>query len=987
MANGTGQGQVVQMTDEQLKKLLRSNQSLATPSSAGAPNLASFNKATSEAAGKVDVLGMALGAAGKGAGAAKDGFDKLKDGIEQNLDVFRDLSKTGASFSNDVVGMTVAAAGSRVSLSEFSEIIKSGATNFAGLGGNVTRGAEAFANLSKEMFDSRVTDSLKQMGYTSKELNEVLALQVGFSRSSLRDDEASRKRAIQSATELATEMDLMAKLTGKTREEQMEASKKAQADMAVEAKMRLIGIKEGPEAEARARENFAKQYNEAQLRGQGQMFKEVFATGNVMSKEAGLQTALQGKAALATIEQARATSTGNIERANAASVRAQEETIRNQRNVGLLNLATTGPVGGPAAMAVQENMTANRTMYDGVQKQIQTGGKGIADALVAVKDDIRQAQAGQRRDETGQYKEVDGATRAVIQLGNRAGDVNAALAKQLIEPLNRDIGPALGRFSDQYLSGLITTRDQQGRVTGQQNFTQAIEGQLREGYNQSNQQGTRPAGASDRQTFMDNAGRVEPFTGADALKSIGQITGNVAKITAEKIDSLVIGGQKIPGKSSGSLGTTGSLIEDFGTGTLAMLHGKEGVITEDQLKNIALGSKNQGIESMITTVKNAIPKGAPTSSSSLNLTDVAKSISTTISSSITGGETTTRRTQTDDSKSAEAEMENLRKKFIEDYAARKEVLVQGMAVEDRKFSKVQAAMKADEEAIRIKEEYAKKQEELQKRIDDGINYETSRKTEALAEFKEITDKESNLKNIIGKSVQGMSDDAIQAMLPMGAKMEDFYVDMGGKLQSFSNDSVKKVASTIKETETTASPKVSNVPTKATGPGGEYTHEEARIEAARLNTLSLEKFNRDADLALGVKTPKAPMAGVKDLVSSTMPTSKIDIGNIEFDPMTGLPNFKQLRAQTASLPSGVKQEQRRTEAERTTTTAPKTPPKVEPKVEPRAPAPASKDATMNDVVRELTTLNKLMGNLLAQSEDLGNKQVRAVRSNGSNLYAR
>jgi muramidase (phage lysozyme) len=37
-------------------------------------------------------------------------------------------------------------------------------------------------------------------------------------------------------------------------------------------------------------------------------------------------------------------------------------------------------------------------------------------------------------------------------------------------------------------------------------------------------------------------------------------------------------------RATGSLGKTGSLIEDFGKGTPAILHGKEGVITEDQLR-------------------------------------------------------------------------------------------------------------------------------------------------------------------------------------------------------------------------------------------------------------------------------------------------------------------------------------------------------------------------------------------------------------------
>jgi hypothetical protein len=41
----------------------------------------------------------------------------------------------------------------------------------------------------------------------------------------------------------------------------------------------------------------------------------------------------------------------------------------------------------------------------------------------------------------------------------------------------------------------------------------------------------------------------------------------------------------------------------------------------------------------------------------------------------------------------------------------------------------------------------------------------------------------------------------------------------------------------------------NIPTVASG-GGEYTYDEARIEAARLNTLSLARFNAEADRALG-----------------------------------------------------------------------------------------------------------------------------------------
>lgn len=66
-----------------------------------------------------------------------------------------------------------------------------------------------------------------------------------------------------------------------------------------------------------------------------------------------------------------------------------------------------------------------------------------------------------------------------------------------------------------------------------------------------------------------------------------------ALVNVEKIK--VDGGVK---RETGSLGKTGSLLEDFGKGTLATLHGKEGVITSEQLENMA-----KGVSNMMTQVK------------------------------------------------------------------------------------------------------------------------------------------------------------------------------------------------------------------------------------------------------------------------------------------------------------------------------------------------------------------------------------------------
>jgi len=66
-------------------------------------------------------------------------------------------------------------------------------------------------------------------------------------------------------------------------------------------------------------------------------------------------------------------------------------------------------------------------------------------------------------------------------------------------------------------------------------------------------------------------------------------------------------------------------------------------------------------------------------------------------------------------------------------------------------------------------------------------------------------------------------------------------------------------------------------------------------------------------------------------------------------------------------------------------------KAEPKKEEAKPAAAAgtKQASLDDVVKSLESLNKTMNRLLATSEDLGNKQVKATKSVAAsgNVYAR
>jgi hypothetical protein len=209
--------------------------------------------------------------------------------------------------------------------------------------------------------------------------------------------------------------------------------------------------------------------------------------------------------------------------------------------------------------------------------------------------------------------------------------------------------------------------------------------------------------------------------------------------------------------------------------------------------------------------------------SGINLEEISKTISTTISSA-GGGSTTTSRVQNEDSKKAEVELEKARTQ----YAADRQKLLDSIKTQlgsDATFRDITKAMRTSDAAVALEDKYKAIMDPLQKRVDEGtsievskkqgvieqtrqqveehtkiLSTEASRKQEAVNKKSELAnaemagyEKQANLaKDIIGKSVEGMGDDAITAMLPKGSAMDDFYIDMNNKLQSFSADYVNKI---------------------------------------------------------------------------------------------------------------------------------------------------------------------------------------------------
>jgi hypothetical protein len=499
-----------------------------------------------------------------------------------------DLSKSGVSFSNDIAGMAIASKGMRLEMDEFQDVMKNNTGKFIALGGNVTRGAEAFAKLSEEFMSSEFIPRLREAGFSHKELNEILAMQMATRRLGEKDDVASRKAAIEAAAKLATEMDLQAKLTGKSREEQMATMKKAREDMAIEAKMRQMAAERGISVEE-MRQKYAESYNQAVLSGTEQSFREAVLYGRAVSKEAAMEGIGAGQSAFqSSIKSGMAFVKGDFEEASELQKKARTETIEYQRTAQAQNLAMI-PSNNAAVQSIHKVMKATMGTFDSldaVSKRADMKDKDTSEQAKFAKEEAQRAQKGVN--ELGQ--EASGASKALINFKDRVGDYEAALYKNIGGYLNKQLGPGLGQLSDQSLG--VSTRGPGGEKT---TVSKELDRVMQAGLSGEKQEGAPP---DSRLGFTPRTSQNKSdLPGAETLRGAAAFIKEGSDLLVKGVNAFNVSGK--PQMFGGTPGAFNKLFVDFGAKTEADLHGKEAVLNEKQMMNLVTGVKENSVSDAV----------------------------------------------------------------------------------------------------------------------------------------------------------------------------------------------------------------------------------------------------------------------------------------------------------------------------------------------------------------------------------------------------
>ena len=204
--------------------------------------------------------------------------------IDNQIDTFRDLSKVGIDFGENLYEASYMATKTSLTMEQYQGVITTNAEMLAKLGGSAGNGAKAFTALLGNV--SKNSQLFLQLGMTMEEVSEYTADYVTQQQRLGRGERLSSKQSLASAQAYIKEVDKLAKATGKQRDEISGAMNEVSNDK------RLKGVMAGLDETARLAITSTVTMLSARDAELGEAVKEMIATGGVPISEMSIALSL-----------------------------------------------------------------------------------------------------------------------------------------------------------------------------------------------------------------------------------------------------------------------------------------------------------------------------------------------------------------------------------------------------------------------------------------------------------------------------------------------------------------------------------------------------------------------------------------------------------------------------------------------------------------------------------------------------------------------
>jgi hypothetical protein len=245
----------------------------------------------------------------------------------------------------------------------------------------------------------------------------------------------------------------------------------------------------------------------------------------------------------------------------------------------------------------------------------------------------------------------------------------------------------------------------------------------------------------------------------------------------------------------------------------------------------------------------------------------------------------------------------------------------------------------------------------------------------------------------GKDVDPKSDEgkaALDQMEKVKAEMGKFFKDGVKSLPTNEAGKEKDFSKIVAGQDADIKTKYDELFKAVKNPFGGIKKDEEVGKEKDFGKIGVEQ-GAEAEAKARYDALKKSAGGVEDKQESKqIPTPKASSIGVDLNAIN-LPGFgPQLKSGTASIPEKKASPGKKINPETGEEYTPVPDKADKPKKEETAATKdtaSKKDATLSDVVTSLNMLNKQMGQLLSQQDELGRKQIQATQANSSNVYAK
>ena len=528
-------------------------------------------------------------------------FAALQKMQERNLEMYRSLSASGINFGTNLSGLQADFLKLGLTSEEYVKILTSNSDIFTLMGNNVTAGAKNFKTLNRELLDNH--SELLRLGFSYQEISNVVTSYARVTAGLSKQQQQDIKGTADSMASYAKEIDLLARLTGESREATQKKLEAEQQEASWQAFLSTL-----PKDLKAAHEKGLAIAQASGVAGSADIYKASTLGMTAVSDAAGLAYSMQSEGVAAINDMVGKIKSGTLSatelnRTFGQRVSAMQwQATQGLKNMGIEFMAVLGQADKSFVAHFDQSLKNFAILENG---QIDSHEKAMARGQET--QNQQDIAAKQKKDELDAQLKTEKALR----------DFAFTLTQALSPVVTGILVPALGwladrtdkvtewlrKFGQELEYWVPKLFDEKGRSE--------IITAITAGFIKILELVKTNIVNSDTYKSGVNTASSAGMGGVAALAAIGVAALLGAPVTLPAALALIAGGTIAGGmyptersRESTTLGATGSPFENFGNGTPVMEHGIQGVFKPEQISSLINNSRTETMSMVVELLNN-----------------------------------------------------------------------------------------------------------------------------------------------------------------------------------------------------------------------------------------------------------------------------------------------------------------------------------------------------------------------------------------------